>query len=188
MPWVKYQFDKQGRIDAELVIVSGASGISAGRTEAMQRARGEFIAWFDDDDWQHPGKLELAMMVLKPNGRMVSAAGTRHAYMYSVSTGKASLYESTYEPIIFNSAVYRKNSVPQNFDSSLITGEDTDWHERWLRTRPTYVTLGQPTHAWLCHGKNITNKDTSRFFELANPIPFDDWERDFLEKLKGGRL
>jgi glycosyl transferase family 2 len=186
LPWVKYQFDKQRRGAAELVIVSGASGISAGRTEAMKRAQGKFITWFDDDDWQHPGKLEMAMMVLgRPSA--ACAVGARHAYMYSIESGQASLYESTYEPIIFNSAVYRKNSVPQNFDPTKITGEDTEWCERWLKTRPSYVTLGEPTHAWLCHGRNIVNKANSRFFEEPNPIPFDPWEIAFLQNMRAGK-
>lgn len=106
--------------------------------------------------------------------------------MYSTVSGQAALYESTYEPIIFNSAVYRKNSVPQNFDLTRITAEDTEWHERWLKTRPSFVTFGEPMHAWLCHGKNVTNRANSRFFELPNPIPFDDWEREFLERLRVG--
>lgn len=206
MPWVTHQFDKQGRVDAELVIVETGSefihregprlthkpfhqaGIAAKRTEAMRLARGEFITWFDDDDWQHPAKLEIAMRAMRQAGSLLSATGARHAYMYSVESGRASLYESTYEPIIFNSAVYRKNSVPQNFDSTKITGEDTEWCERWLKMRPSYVTLGEPTHAWLCHGRNIVNKANSRFFEQANPVPFDEWELEFLERMKAGRL
>lgn len=206
VPWVVHQFQKQGVAQfAELVIVhsgmdgndcyndelyqvvpSEHGGISPKRTAALVAARAPFITWFDDDDWQSPRKLEMAMDALIENEH--SAAGSRHAYMYSVESGRASLYESTYEPIIFNSAVYRKNSVPQNFDSTKITGEDTEWCERWLKMRPSYVTLGEPTHAWLCHGRNIVNKANSRFFQEANPIPFDEWELEFLERMRAGRL
>ena len=201
MPWVEHQFLKQtARKLAKLIIVDsserpwvsehpsigvihapGVSGISQKRTMALAAADTDLITWFDDDDWQAPTKLEK----LPP--RDMAAIGARHAYMYSVESGKAGLYESNYEPIIFNSGVYHKSSVPKQFDPGKITGEDTEWHERWLATRPSYVTLGEPMHAWLCHSKNITNTSSSRFFELANPIPFDDWELEFLERMRAGK-
>jgi hypothetical protein len=203
MPWVVHQFEKQqAKCFAELVIVQSGTeqknlttgrirhvqrsygGISAKREEALVITDAPFVTWFDDDDWQAPDKLARGLASM---GESTSAVGARHAYMYSIESGQASLYESTYEPIIFNSAVYRKNSVPQNFDSTKITGEDTEWCERWLKTRPSYVTLGEPTHAWLCHGRNIVNKANSRFFEEPNPIPFDEWELGFLERMRGGR-
>ena len=197
MPWVEHQFLKQssqtGSYDRLIIVDSSAvpweatipdvkvlhhpefPGIAAKRTMALAWAGdSEYITWFDDDDWQDPDKL-----MWHPN---YDAVGARHAYMYSTMTGKAALYESTYEPIIFNSGVYRKSSVPQTFDARLTTGEDTEWHERWLKTRPSYVTLGEPMHAWLCHGKNITNRANARSFELVNQIPFDDWEREFLAR------
>jgi hypothetical protein len=202
LPWVVHQFEKQqAKAFAELVIVeSGAgspsrdggrihhtqfhlAGISAKRQEALTIARAPFITWFDDDDWQAPDKLARCLGAMQEGN---SAAGARHAYMYSIHSGQATTYESTYEPIIFNSAVYRKDSVPPNFDVTKITGEDTDWHERWLKTRPSYVTLAEPTHAWLCHGRNIVNKANSRFFDMPNPVPFDDWELGFLEKMRAG--
>jgi glycosyltransferase involved in cell wall biosynthesis len=211
-PWVMHQFVKQvgggqqgdGGWKAELIIVDSSTsigsdsplrpdnclyvrsaqpGIAGKRTEALALARGNFVTWFDDDDWQSPTKIDRCWDEIYGH----SAVGARHAYMYSIESGQASLYESTYEPIIFNSAVYRKNSVPQNFDSTKITGEDTEWCERWLKTRPSYVTLGEPTHAWLCHGRNIVNKANSRFFEEPNPIPFDEWELGFLERMRAGR-
>jgi len=208
MPWVEHQFLKQSPVNIqrsfeqefELVIldssrepwksdiarvfhVPGQPGISWKREVALSAARGNFVTWFDDDDWQSPEKLQKVRSL----SGGADAVGTRHAYMYSTVSGQAALYESTYEPIIFNSAVYRKNSVPQNFDPTRITAEDTEWHERWLKTRPSYVTLGEPMHAWLCHEKNVTNRANSRFFELPNPIPFDDWEREFFERLRVGR-
>lgn len=197
MPWVEHQFTKQPRIsNDELIIVDssaipwasdvarvihmpGAPGIPEKRTAALALARGNAITWFDDDDWQSPEKLLRGLDVCAG----VDAIGARHASMYSCMTGMAGLYESHYEPIIFNSAVYRKSSVPAAFSEHHVVGEDTEWHERWLRSRPTYLTIGQPLHAWLCHGKNITNKANSRFFEQRCDVPFDDWERAYLKAL-----
>lgn len=166
-------------------------GISEKRTLALSLAR-QIITWFDDDDWQSPQKATYAgRMIDNDEGNLVvvpgdiAAVGARHASMYSCMTGMVGLYESHYEPIIFNSAVYRKSSVPAAFSKHHVVGEDTEWHERWLRSRPTYLTVGQPLHAWLCHGKNITNKANSRFFEQRCDVPFDDWERTYLKAMFG---
>ena len=213
MPWVEHQFLKQTGEDfrgyrkngdsefgSELIIIDssvtpwisenprvrvvhapGASGIAEKRSRVLEYASGEFISWFDDDDWQDP--FQLGRVLLLVNDNEFDAVGSRTALMYSTLTGKCSYYESRYEPIIFNSAVYRKNAVPTTFNEGLATGEDTDWQLRFFETKPNFITLGEPMHAWLCHTKNVTNKSSSKFFERACTIPFDDWEREFLAKL-----
>lgn len=203
MPWVEHQFYKQASLaSAELIIVDSSEkpwvselprvivahvphspGISAKRTFALSLAKGEFVTWFDDDDWQHPEKVD-SNYFYTDGWDDPAAVGTRHALMYSTLTGKCAPYTSRYEPIIFNSAVYRKSEVPAEFDEVCVTGEDTEWQERFFQQRPTFITLGEPMHAWLCHEKNITNKSSSRFFELANIIPFDEWELEFLARLR----
>ena len=199
MPWVEHQFTKQSRCsEDELIIIDSstipwvsnvatvvhmpsAPGISEKRTAALSHAQGSHITWFDDDDWQSPEKLLRGQDVCDN----IAAIGARHASMYSVVSKKCGLYESHYEPIIFNSAVYRRSSVPPAFSEHHVVGEDTEWHERWLRSRPTFLTVGEPLHAWLCHGKNITNKANSRFFEQPCDVPFDDWERAYLKAAFG---
>jgi hypothetical protein len=196
MPWLEHQFLKNHGDDL-LIIDSSAvpwvsavgrvvhapslPGISEKRTLALSLAQSDFVTWFDDDDWQHPYKLENAWRFSDYDD--IDAVGSRTALMYSTLTGKCSYYESRYEPIIFNSATYLKSAVPPTFNEALLTGEDTDWHERFFRSHPNFVTLGEPQHAWLCHTRNITNKSSSKFFTQPCTIPFDEWERDFLAKL-----
>lgn len=209
MPWLEHQFLKQFCYPwgvprpsprAELLIVDSsavpwvsaigrvlhardAPGISAKREIALRGSVGDFITWFDDDDWQHPYKITTACDILELQGGVGEAVGSRTALMYSTLTGKCSYYESRYEPIIFNSATYLKSAVPPTFNEALVTGEDTDWQLRFYASHPNFVTLGEPQHAWLCHTKNITNKSSSKFFTQPCTIPFDEWERDFLKRL-----
>jgi len=177
--------------ESEFAIVHHAPampGIAAKRTLALALSTRPFITWFDDDDWQSPVKCLQAEKLWDPDEPMAGdlcAIGSRHAQMYSVVAQKCGLYESNYEPIIFNSSVYRKSAVPQSFSEHHVVGEDTEWHERWLRSRPTYLTAGFSLHAWLCHGKNITNKANARFFENRCDVPFDDCERLYLKAMFG---
>lgn len=203
MPWLEHQLLKQSVADAELIIVDSSPapwdstnarvtvlhttawpGISEKRTHALAMARGEFITWFDDDDWQNPRKLEAGLVL---DGKPLDAVGARSAEMFSTVTGLCRHYESHHEPIIFNSGVYRKASVPKAFSEQHLTGEDTEWQERFFAKYPNFITLGEPLHAWMCHGKNITNRANAMFFEKPCTIPFDLWELAFLEKLKGAK-
>lgn len=215
MPWLEHQFFKQhvfeGRFrsnndtQSELLIFDSSPepweptpdsnitvhhcpawpDISAKRTAALAAAQFPFVTWFDDDDWQSPSKLLRAERSIGMDADMV-AVGARSAEMFSTVTGLCRNYESHHEPIIFNSAVYRKSAAPQTFSEHHITGEDTEWHERFFATRPNFITLGEPLHAWLCHTKNITNRANSMFFEKPCSIPFDDWEKKFLQDLCAG--
>ena len=207
MPWVEHQFRKQSatfRVDGELIIIDSSEkpwvpqsddvivipskhrGIAEKRTEALSWSSGDIITWFDDDDWQSPTKLGCAWLFSKRV--RYDAVGSSHAEMYSCVQGLSSKYESRYEPLIFNSALYRKSAVPETFDASRITGEDTDWQMRFFARHPNFITLGEPMHAWLCHGKNITNKANSRFFDRQSKVPFDAWELDFLKRMQEGKL
>ncbi len=77
MPWLLWCFDRQtwprrelvivdsslepfqvaGRDDLRVVTAPPGSGVASKRNLALREAAGDFIAWFDDDDWQHPDRL-----------------------------------------------------------------------------------------------------------------------------------
>jgi glycosyltransferase involved in cell wall biosynthesis len=85
MPWLLWCFDHQRWSPSELVIVdsspeplqiaarddirlvtaSPGTGVARKRNLALQEARGDVITWFDDDDWQHPHKLEWLVEALR---------------------------------------------------------------------------------------------------------------------------
>lgn len=203
MPWLLHQFEKQiglGYFDAELVIVdssktpcdysspsirvisSSSPQIAPKRTTALAAAQGELIAWLDDDDWSNPSRLTRLLDAIDEGTLRRAAAGGRHAYKVDQRTLRCSLYESTYEPMIFNGALYGRAAVPKDFHGE--TGEDTDWQMRFLQSRPSYAVVGgEPLTAWICHGRNISNSNQNCSFDLPPQVPFDDWERDFLKNI-----
>lgn len=204
MPWLLHQFEKQqglGGVDTELIIIdssknpldfespnirvlsSDCAGIAGKRNQALSAMNGQAFAWFDDDDWSAPHRLRR--LVDATQEHLVQAAGSRTAKRYSVASGKCASYVSTYEPFIFNGALYDKRVALEKFNRSLVTGEDTDWHMCWLRTRPSYTVIGgADLTAWMCHGKNVSGSNSSVMFDEPNTIPFDEWELDFLEMMR----
>src|SRR5690606_27618413 len=94
MPWLLWGYERQTWKDKELIIIDSSkepfrseradvrvihaepgSNIPVKRNLALRAARGDVIAWFDDDDWQYPERLERLVQVLGTGA--VWAGGTR---------------------------------------------------------------------------------------------------------------
>jgi len=75
--------DKSGRIadtyaakDARVRVIHRVKGsIGAGRNTGLDAARGEYIAFIDDDDWAEPDFLEFLLDLLEENGADVAICG-----------------------------------------------------------------------------------------------------------------
>lgn len=167
--------------DNELVTVAHVPGmqpIAPKRSLALSLAKAwqpDFFAWLDDDDWSHPCRLLNGVGCLQANPAFW-AVGNRVAPMIDAVSLKSWDHRAP-EHLIFNGAVYRWGNPPA-FDSGLITGEDTAWSERYLR-RLSYMVLGEPMHAWLCHGKNITNRADRHLFDQPFPGTFSRFRLTF---------
>lgn len=57
------------------VIHRDRGSISAGRNTALDAARGEYIAFIDDDDWAEPDFLEFLLALIQDNGADISICG-----------------------------------------------------------------------------------------------------------------
>lgn len=142
-------------------------GIAAKRNlalRAMKDLRPDYFAWFDDDDWSHPVRLLEGVSALERQPAYW-ACGNVRGHFINARTLKSAPHHS-HEPLIFNSAVYRYGNPPKFPD--VATGEDTIWNWAYLGERSylvTSVTLG----AWLCHGTNVTNRDSAHLFDRPFP-------------------
>lgn len=166
LPFLRHQYEKQTWAAKELFIDDGDGLIPEKRTRLIRRAKEAgfgYIAWFDDDDWQNPMRLELSQVP-----PYTDAFGNVCSYFVSVESGMGIRYQAP-EGIIFNGAVFRTEKCPDTFSRALHTGEDTDWLTRWHRRKPTYIIYGQPLQMWLCHRKNVTNRVETRSFHESPP-------------------
>ncbi|HEY5958960.1 MAG TPA: glycosyltransferase family A protein, partial [Polyangiaceae bacterium] len=157
MPWLLWNFDRQTWRKRELIIVDSSdppvqipkrrdirvlrvpTGTSLGkkRNVALEAARGQVIAWFDDDDWQHPARLSTLVPLLREHARKLGACfiGPSHSYFLDLYSG----YCQTYKVdgyAIFNGSVYYKDEVAfARFPENVLRTEDTQWISSILRSR-----------------------------------------------------
>ncbi len=176
IPFCKHQVQKQTLPVAEHIIIDGTGlTIGAARTKALEVASHPLVAWFDDDDWASPWRIERAAKWFEHYE--VVAVGNVSGWMVSTSfADHCALRYPGYGNIIFNGGVFRANRMPRQFQP-ISNGEDVEWVRGGLDG--AYITIGEIQHAWLCHEKNQVNKATRHTFDCPLPpeILITDWER-----------
>jgi glycosyltransferase involved in cell wall biosynthesis len=184
MPWLLWGYDRQrypcrelvivdssplpfaveGRDDVRVITASPGMGVAAKRNRALRAAGGDLIAWFDDDDWQHPDRLSLLVDAL---GDDAICAGTRQGWFVDLATRRAAAYRGFKGRIVFNSALFRRAVVAGiEFPESVKSASDTPWMAAIMARYPAgAVTLPrQDLFFWLCHGDNLSNPSRRRTF------------------------
>ena len=189
IPWLVWNFEKQSWHNKELIIVDSSASpdelssitsdmlgpnicvvpvrpglnIPAKRNIALQQARGEYIAWFDDDDWQHPERLGLTLDALGASKR--AWGGTRD-FWFADLVGEMVTRANGARPS-FNSAVFRRDvALSGKFDERFARGSDTLYLREICKRAPMWATVNTVTSFWLCHDTNISNPSAKRRFAL----------------------
>jgi hypothetical protein len=184
MPWLLWNYDRQTWQRKELMILDSSahpfqpkeradirvissphgSSVARKRNRALLEASGEIVAWFDDDDWQHPERLVLLVGALGNGGIY---AGTRRSWFIELSSRRCQVYAGFKDRVIFNSAGFRLQAVQQmSFPENLSRGSDTPWMASVAARYPAGAMMieRQDLFFWLCHTTNLSNPARRRRF------------------------
>jgi len=202
IPWLLWNYHKQTYVNKSLLIIDSSLEVPAFKTDktgwvtlhgvahgmsvaakrnlALDLAQGDAISWFDDDDWQHPQKLELAAQSGLP------LFGAARAWFYNIFTGEAQPH--TGNGVLFNSAVVDLRLAKSvRFDEHLTIAADTPWlREVTSRAGLAIGVAPAPTHAWLCHDENMCNPVESK--KWGRRVDGPGFDSETMEKLEELRL
>ena len=178
MPWLLWCFDRQTWPHKELIVVDSSrepmserradlrvlpvppgSNVPSKRNLALAAARGHYVAWFDDDDWQHPARLEQAVPMLTAGAALASAG---NSWFVDLLGDGIYPYRSR-DGIIFNSAVFAAGLARDvRFDQRVSRASDAAWLAAVTRHAGDGVrALAGTVHTiWLCHNANLSNPRT----------------------------
>jgi glycosyltransferase involved in cell wall biosynthesis len=187
MPWLLWCFDRQTWPARELVIVDSSDAplhlpvrpdirlvtqppgttVPAKRNLALQTARGDVITWFDDDDWQHPRKLEWLLDALAHGAPY---AGSVSAWFVNLQTSFCARHRGFPGRVVFNSAAFSRDAARNiAFRENRPRASDTPWM-RTLEERyrgEAAIVDRSDLFFWLSHDGNLSNPSRRRRFPVA---------------------
>jgi glycosyltransferase involved in cell wall biosynthesis len=165
--------------------------VGSKRNIAIHHAHGELVTWFDDDDWQHPRKLELLAGGLSNHSACI---GTCTSWFVDLVSLRCARYVEPYRRLIFNGTLFRREEAFNvRFSTSLLRASDTLWMREFAKRHNTNRSnqTREDLFFWLCHERNISNPAPKRAFPqrldiLRGHIGNDYWgDTDFqLEALR----
>ena len=197
IPWLLWNFDRQTYARRELVIVDSSAepfrseradvrvvseavgaNVPTKRNRALESARGSIVAWFDDDDWQHPERLESLVGALN---RGFVMAGVSQGWFVDLFTGRSTRHGGIRQPLFNGAGFAIEIARSVRFDERAWRGSDLVWmralgaaEHRSVLLDPLMLSL------WLCHNRNISNPRRSRRFAtppgaLRDALGADAW-------------
>lgn len=204
MPWLAWNWARQTAAeDSELIVVDSSpqqdltwleelpqalrprvrllraepgTWVYAKRNQGLAAAQGRLVAWFDDDDWQHPSRLEVA---LEGQGAGKNAWVSPETWFVDLHTLLGAPYSHSKSHWVFNGCV-----VPREVCGTfprLRKGSDTPWLgrvRRLLGATPRRVAYYEHcVTALLCHERNISNPRTCRKYSTT----FEKWAEKIRE-------
>ncbi|HYI08046.1 MAG TPA: glycosyltransferase [Thermoanaerobaculia bacterium] len=138
--------------------------VGAKRNLACERARGEFIVHWDDDDWYPSSRVRVQVEALRQRGADV--CGSSVVYYLDRDRQRAYSYRYSGSPVAWvagNTLAYRRDAWARNRFSDIQVGEDSQFVWRFPAQR--VVDLRDPS---LCvgtlHDGNVSPKDTRGAF------------------------
>jgi O-antigen biosynthesis protein len=144
--------------------LSSKGTIGAKRNYACARARGHFIAHWDDDDWYPTWRVSEQLRAMRE--RDADLSGTSRLFYYEAETDRAWRYEyrgSGRPWVAGNTLIYRKSLWERNKFSDIQIGEDTRFV--WSASMKSICDLANPA---LCvaaiHPHNTSRKATGGSF------------------------
>ena len=182
IPWLLWCFDRQtwphrellifdssdrpfmsARDDVRVVTLPRGTAVARKRNLAIQAARGDLIAWFDDDDWQHPRKLASHVEALR-NG--AAYAGSPSGWFVDLHQSRCEAYKAAHGYVLFNGAGFRREAVsPIRFREGVVRASDVYWMRHVAARCRHSAGIGRDDLLfWLSHEGNMSNPASKRHF------------------------
>lgn len=185
MPWLLWNWKRQTHNSTELVIVDASekpfkskvkgvrvihaphTNIPTRRNIAIQEAKGDLVAWFDDDDWYHPERLDVLSRLITDD---TPIAGPKLAWFVNLFTLQAKRFVQ--RKGVLNSGLVAQKQVLLDlpYDESQDKGSDLDWLVAARQRYRIAETFEVPSF-FLCHNQNAGNTaDVHQFNRPINEI------------------
>jgi glycosyltransferase involved in cell wall biosynthesis len=144
-------------VDASIRVIDAPTGtnIPTKRNIALEHARGRYITWFDDDDWQHPDKLKI---IIEKDYPFIASDKT---IFVRIDNRLGYIYRN----YIFPGSIGVLRKLVSKYDER----KDAGSHAKWIEQLDKPRIIDEYMHFLVVHDKNISNP-LSRWSKADIPI------------------
>jgi len=137
------------------------TGISDTRNIGVEKAKGEYIAFVDSDDYWVRDKLKLQLEYLKEHTECQIVFTDWESFMYDEKAiptpAQQELLDVNFDGCLPTLCCYKSVFAKYGvFDTRLKTGEDTEWLARLKLCKVPIAVIRQKLYRRLVHDDNIT--------------------------------
>lgn len=148
-------------------IAQPASGVSIARNRGTAAARGEFIAYLDDDDVWHPDRINLQLEALREHPAALAAScggwyldGQGNAFgapWPAPPASRESMLSGAVDTPSIGTLLIRREAMIAcgGFHPAFVHGEDNELILRLLQ-QGQFVTVDRPLFGYRRHGENVS--------------------------------
>ena len=165
--WLEWNLERQrypGRLEIVTVRAEDHPGRTVGqlRNLAHERASGEWLVWFDDDDWSHP--LKVRWLVEAVRGRRW--AGWTWGWIVDCQGRAKALGRWGASRVINGAAIYDLETARSVRYDDGAKASDARWlaelRRAWPRPQERKLLTDERLHSiWTVHGANVGNHYTA---------------------------
>jgi len=127
------------------------------RNLAMEHAAGEYFTWIDDDDWQHPERIEWLLEAIRAEGALW--AGWGRGYLLKLPERRGAELRAHPPRVINGAALYRTEECRRVAYDGQPSSSDARWLRRLAAFHGTtgHVMLDDRLHSiWMRHETNTS--------------------------------
>lgn len=147
-------------------------GANACRNYGFEQSRGEYIQWFDSDDFMHPEKLNIKMgYALSENADIIVDTHTTQSIIILSKKPKVEIFESSdfyvdfilgKKPVITNDVMVRRSVIGKlRYDENLHKAQEYEFYTRLFQQNLKYCFVDLPL-SFYRESKDSISKNTSK--------------------------
>ncbi len=147
-------------------------GANACRNYGFEQSRGEYIQWFDSDDFMHPEKLNIKMgYALSENADIIVDTHTTQSIIILSKNPKVEIFESSdfyvdfilgKKPVITNDVMVRRSVIGKlRYDENLHKAQEYEFFTRLFDQELKYCFVHLPLTTYR-EGHDSISKNTSK--------------------------